>query len=153
LALIIRRRLKEPERWQQVSHTGAGEKKLGSYRELFSHPVWRKHALLGLALACSGVIGLWAVGFYTPDLIRQVQVKPLTQSVYQREIAAAKASGDTARASELEELFAAWKDGKELPASDVRKGIDAEIKQTLTANQSYTSIAINTGAFLGMFSF
>src|SRR4029078_3861041 len=48
LALVIRRRLKEPERWQQASHEGEAKKQLGSYTELFSHPVWRKHALLGL---------------------------------------------------------------------------------------------------------
>src|SRR5206468_8627741 len=70
LALVIRRRLKEPERWQRASQGGAVAQQLGSYSKLFSHPVWRKHALLGLVLACSGVIGLWAVGFYTPDLIR-----------------------------------------------------------------------------------
>jgi MFS family permease len=154
LALVIRRRLKEPERWEKVSHGGVVEKRLGSYRELFSHPVWRKHALLGLVLACSGVIGLWAVGFYTPDLIRQVQTRPLTQLVYEREIASAKKAGDTTRLNQLEEIYAAWKDGKEpTEASDVKKKIDGEIKQTLTANQSYTSIAINVGAFLGMFSF
>ena len=37
--------------------------------------------------------------------------------------------------------------------ANAKKGIDAEIKRTLTTNQSYTSIAINVGAFLGMFSF
>ena len=41
LALVIRRRLKEPERWQQVSHEDDIEKQLGSYRALFSHPLWR----------------------------------------------------------------------------------------------------------------
>jgi MFS family permease len=157
LALVIRRRLKEPERWQQASHEGGAKKQLGSYKELFSHPVWRRHALLGLALACSGVIGLWAVGFYTPDLIRQVQTKPLTQSVYEREIAAAKAKGDTERSAQLEQIYSLWQEGKEnqTPSdmADVKKGIDAEIKRTLTTNQSYTSIAINFGAFLGMFSF
>src|SRR5438034_8876104 len=35
LALVIRRRLKEPERWQQASHGGATAKQLGSYTELF----------------------------------------------------------------------------------------------------------------------
>src|SRR5437868_3448740 len=49
LTLVIRRRLKEPERWQQASHGGAAAKQLGSYTELFRHPIWRKHALLGLA--------------------------------------------------------------------------------------------------------
>jgi MFS family permease len=157
LALVIRRRLKEPERWQQASHTGGTAKQLGSYSQLFSHPTWRKHAILGLILACSGVIGLWAVGFYTPDLIRQVQTKPLTTAVYEREISAAKAAGDTLRTSQLEEIFGLWKDGKEASTSpelaEVKKTLDGEIKRTLTANQSYTSIAINVGAFLGMFSF
>lgn len=157
LALFIRRRLKEPERWQHASHEGAVSKQLGSYRELFSHPTWRRHALLGLALACSGVIGLWAVGFYTPDLIRQVQTKPLTMSVYEREIAAAKAAGDAGREAQFQQIYDLWKEGKEgqTPAelADVKKGIDGEIKRTLTMNQSYTSIAINVGAFLGMFSF
>jgi len=157
LALVIRRRLREPESWQQVSHAGAAKKQLGSYAELFSDPKLRKHALLGLALACSGVIGLWAVGFYTPDLIRLVQTKPLTQSVYEREITAAKARSDSARASQLQQLYTLWKDGKEAesPAelADVKKEIDKEIKATLTTNQSLTSIAINIGAFFGMYSF
>jgi MFS family permease len=72
LALVIRWRLKEPERWQQVSHTGEIARKLGSYRELFGHPVWRKHALLGLGLAFSGIVGLWGVGFFTFDLVGNV---------------------------------------------------------------------------------
>ncbi|HEY2841900.1 MAG TPA: MFS transporter, partial [Pirellulales bacterium] len=157
LALFIRRRLKEPERWQQASHQGAVTKQLGSYRELFSHPTWRRHALLGLALACSGVIGLWAVGFYTPDLIRQVQTKPLTQSVYEREIGAAKTAGDSGRQEQVQRIYDLWKEGKEgqtpTELADIKKGIDGEIKRTLTTNQSFTSIAINVGAFLGMFSF
>jgi MFS family permease len=157
LALVIRRKLKEPERWQQASHEGAVAKQLGSYRELFSNPRWRKHALLGLTLACSGVIGLWAVGFYTPDLIRQVQTTPLTTSVYEREIAAAKAANDTTRTGQLEEIYSLWKGGKaaETPTelAEVKKAVDAEIKSTLTQYQSYTSIAINVGAFFGMFGF
>jgi MFS family permease len=112
---------------------------------------------LGLALACSGVIGLWAVGFYTPDLIRQVQTKPLTQSVYEREIAAAKAAGDSDREEQLQQIYGLWKQGKEgqtpTELADMKKVIDGEIKRTLTTNQSFTSIAINAGAFLGMFSF
>ncbi|MFN0197500.1 MAG: MFS transporter [Planctomycetaceae bacterium] len=157
LALFIRRRLKEPERWQQASHDGGVKKQLGSYRELFSDPLLRKHALLGLVLACSGVIGLWAVGFYTPDLIRQVQTKPLTQSVYDREIAEAQVAGDSTRVAGLNEIYALWKDGKEANVperlNEIKVKIDAEIKQTLTTNQSFTSIAINIGAFFGMFGF
>jgi MFS family permease len=72
LALVIRRRLKEPERWQQAAHTSGVAQQLGSYRALLGHPTWRKHALLGLVMAFSGVVGLWAVGFFTMDLVGDV---------------------------------------------------------------------------------
>jgi len=67
LAVAIRGRLKEPEKWQ-----AAGGKKAGSYAELFGDPRWRKNAIGGLILASAGVIGLWSIGFFTPDLVDSV---------------------------------------------------------------------------------
>jgi MFS family permease len=72
LALVIRWRLREPERWQLVSHEDAVARKLGSYGELFGHPVWRKHALVGLGMAFAGIVGLWAVAFFAFDLVANV---------------------------------------------------------------------------------
>jgi MFS family permease len=72
LALIVRWRLKEPERWQHAAHEDAIAKKLGSYRELFGHPTWRHHALVGLALAFSGIVGLWGIGFFVFDLVADI---------------------------------------------------------------------------------
>jgi len=74
LALFIRRRLKEPERWQaaKIANQTGGKNQLGSYSELFRSPVWRKRALFGVGLACVGVIGLWGIGFYSIDLSRSV---------------------------------------------------------------------------------
>jgi MFS family permease len=72
LALVVRWWLKEPERWQQASHEDAVAKKLGSYRELFGHPTWRRHALIGLALAFSGIVGLWGIGFFVFDLVADI---------------------------------------------------------------------------------
>jgi MFS family permease len=72
LAIVVRFWLKEPERWQQASHTGEIARKLGSYRELFGHPTWRKHALVGLALAFSGIVGLWGIGFFVFDLVADI---------------------------------------------------------------------------------
>ncbi|MBI1901207.1 MAG: MFS transporter [Planctomycetia bacterium] len=69
LVIVIRRRLKEPERWQAIS-SEAILKRRGSYRALFGHPVWRRHTIIGLLLAFSGVVGLWAIGFFTPELTR-----------------------------------------------------------------------------------
>ena len=73
LALVIRAGLKEPERWQQMKARAAqtGET-LGGYTALFADPRWRKNALLGMLLACSGVIGLWGIVFFSIDLQRSV---------------------------------------------------------------------------------
>lgn len=157
LSIVIRRRLKEPEAWQKSRAEGKTSSSLRIYADLFSHPTWRKHALLGLVLACSGVIGLWAVGFYVPDLTRLVQTKPVTDSVYMEEIAAAETAGDSARVTALTEVKAAiesntlGKLSEELLA--VKKTVDPKIKGRLTYYQSYSSIAINIGAFCGMFGF
>lgn len=72
LALVIRAKLREPERWRVVAVEGAAARQLGSFREMFTDPVWRRNALVGLALAFSGVVGLWGIGFFSPDLQRSV---------------------------------------------------------------------------------
>ncbi len=70
IAIIVRRRLKEPERWTEVA--GSGTKPLGSYTELFGTPRWRRHALLGLMLAFAGVVGLWGIAFFSIDLQKSI---------------------------------------------------------------------------------
>ncbi|REK11883.1 MAG: MFS transporter [Planctomycetota bacterium] len=69
LALIIRRKLKEPERWQATHDTS---KRLGSYADLFSDPQLRRNAIVGLIMAFSGVVGLWGIGFFSYDVFRKV---------------------------------------------------------------------------------
>ncbi len=113
LALVIRRRLKEPEVWQKATHAGAVSKQLGSYTALFQDPRWRKNALIGLTMAFSGVVGLWGVGFFTMDLVGNV----------------------------LRTRFEA-----EGLAPDVIDGRVATWK-------GITSMMINIGAFIGMYSF
>jgi MFS family permease len=76
LALIIRRRLREPERWREAA-AREGTKHLGSYADLFGDPRWRRNALLGLMLAFAGVVGLWGIGFFSIDLIQSVLRKTL----------------------------------------------------------------------------
>jgi MFS family permease len=71
LALLIRWRLKEPEKWQAAVAEGK-QQQAGSLRELFGDPRWRKNALVGLALAVPGVIGLWGIGFFSFDFVRTV---------------------------------------------------------------------------------
>lgn len=78
LAILIRRQLKEPEQWQALNDDQI-KKKLGSYGTMFSHPTWRKNAIVGMLLAFSGVVGLWGIGFFSFDLIRSVFMKTFQQ--------------------------------------------------------------------------
>ncbi|PYT31906.1 MAG: MFS transporter [Acidobacteria bacterium] len=74
LVVLVFRKMKEPEAWQRIkdSVTAGGDKKqLGSLKDLWSHPRWRKNTIIGLLLAISGVIGLWGIGFWSPELIRE----------------------------------------------------------------------------------
>ncbi|WP_435017890.1 MFS transporter [Tundrisphaera sp. TA3] len=85
LAVLIRRRLKEPEKWQaaikadEAAESAGAEPKAGSIRELFGDPRWRKNAIIGMILGFSGVVGLWGIGFFSFDLIRAVFQKDLTE--------------------------------------------------------------------------
>lgn len=88
LVIVIRRRLKEPERWQQAAQRSDGPRP-GSYRELFGDPRWRSRAIVGMLLASSGVIGLWGIGFFSIDLNRSVFSK-----VFIEEARAAWAAAD-----------------------------------------------------------
>jgi MFS family permease len=88
LAVFIRRRLKEPERWQSVAHEGTIHKQLGSFNELFGDPTWRRNAFVGLALAFAGVVGLWGIGFFSFDLLATVFRKRFeAQGMPEKEIA------------------------------------------------------------------
>lgn len=71
LCIFIMVRLKEPEKWvlaHQASKAGTGGK-MGSYASLFGEARWRTPALLGMVLCVAGVIGLWGIGFFSPELV------------------------------------------------------------------------------------
>jgi MFS family permease len=71
LCLFIMLRLKEPEKWQRARTASreVGGKRMGAYGDLFGEPRWRRPALLGMVLCVAGVVGLWGVGFFSPELI------------------------------------------------------------------------------------
>ncbi|MBI3877083.1 MAG: MFS transporter [Verrucomicrobia bacterium] len=73
LCVFIMIRMKEPEKWVKARAegrlTGA---KFGSYTSLFGEPRWRTPALLGMCLCIAGVVGLWGIGFFSPELVGDV---------------------------------------------------------------------------------
>src|SRR5206468_3363206 len=73
LTIFIFRRLKEPERWRAIAAAESIRERVGAYfTELFKNPRWARNAIIGLILASSGIIGLWAIGFFSIDLQRAV---------------------------------------------------------------------------------
>ncbi len=71
LCIFIMFRMREPEKWVQAKKASkeVGGKKMGSYASLFGEPRWAKPALLAMVLCVAGVIGVWGVGFFSPELV------------------------------------------------------------------------------------
>jgi len=64
--------LKEPKAWVQAkadAAAGRGNKHVGSPTDLFANKRWRRNTVVGLLLGVSGMIGLWGIGFFSPELI------------------------------------------------------------------------------------
>jgi MFS family permease len=73
LCIFIMIRLREPEKWVKAREQGrVTGVKFGSYSSLLGEAKWRKHALLGTLLCIAGVVGLWGVGFFSPELVGSV---------------------------------------------------------------------------------
>lgn len=78
LCVFIQIRLKEPEKWVKARAAGkAAGVKFGSYSALLGDVRWRKNALLGMVLCIAGVIGLWGIGFFSPELVGDVMQRSL----------------------------------------------------------------------------
>ena len=71
LVLPIVLLLREPEAWKRAKAESlrGTQKTVGSPIELFRSPVWRRNSIVGLLLGVSGMIGLWGIGFFSPELI------------------------------------------------------------------------------------
>jgi MFS family permease len=92
LCVFLQMKLKEPEKWVAAREagrlTGAA---FGSYPSLFGDARWRGPALFGMILCVSGVIGLWGIGFFSPELVGPVIERSVSaQHLSASEIAAAK---------------------------------------------------------------
>jgi MFS family permease len=73
LCVFLQIRLKEPEKWVKARELGRQTgARFGSYPSLFGEARWRRSALLGMLLCIAGVVGLWGVGFFSPELVGDV---------------------------------------------------------------------------------
>ncbi|MCY2983318.1 MAG: MFS transporter [Planctomycetota bacterium] len=73
LCVFLQIKLKEPEAWTKARQEGkVTGVKFGSYKSLFSDPRWLRHSIFGMMLCVAGVIGIWGIGFFSPELVRDV---------------------------------------------------------------------------------
>ncbi len=64
--------LREPEAWRKAKLDAAsagGRRAVGSLSDLFQHPRWRKNLSIGICLGVAGMVGLWGIAFFSPELI------------------------------------------------------------------------------------
>jgi MFS family permease len=94
LCVFIQAKLKEPEKWIQAhAQSKISGKGMGSYVSLLGEARWRRPALLGMMLCISGVIGLWGIGFFAPELVGDVISNSLREKqIAETEIKAAEAT-------------------------------------------------------------
>jgi len=73
LCVFLVLRLKEPEKWVKARAEGRRiGTAFGSYPSLFGEARWRRPALFGMLLCVSAVMGLWGIGFFSPELVGDV---------------------------------------------------------------------------------
>jgi MFS family permease len=129
LCILIRFKLKEPERWTQATDDSQAGKQLGSYRELFGTPRYLRHAIVGLLLASAGVVGLWGIGFYSGELV-----------------------GETFRpgiAAEVDAEEQTKPTDEQLGEDQRKKRVNGRVEYWKGINQ----VMLNLGAFVGMYGF
>ena len=72
LAAPILMLLKEPEPWKKAkaeAALGGAGKKVGSIPDLVRDPRWRHNLIIGVCLGLAGMVGLWGIAFFSPELI------------------------------------------------------------------------------------
>jgi hypothetical protein len=72
LAIPIVFFLKEPAPWRKAKAEAAQKgrgRSVGSLSELFGLPRWRHNLLVGICLGVAGMVGLWGIAFFSPELI------------------------------------------------------------------------------------
>lgn len=181
LAVFILLRLREPDRWvaaKAAAREPGATQRLGRISDLFRHPTWRRNTLVGLALAIAGQIGLWGVGFYTPELIDSAipAVEPVTRTKIEAILNASSPAAHTAafmalsdlekrkyaeflsRTSRLHETFSLEGAAQVILTPERKEGIRAVLNKAITEDaktklKSRGGMLQQVAAFFGIYTF
>jgi len=129
LVVVIQLKLKEPDKW--LAWKASGVKQGGQYGMLFSDPRWRKNAIFGLLLALAGVVGLWGIGFFSPDLQQYVAEPQYKAEAVEKGLA----TDEQVKQNKLPDEAKKYVDGQKAYWAGI------------------TSLVQNAGSFVGIFAF
>lgn len=71
LVVLILRTIRESDQWHAARRTASEnlERQMGDVKGMFTDPRWRRNTLAAIGLATAGIVGVWGVGFWSPELI------------------------------------------------------------------------------------
>jgi len=72
LAIPMMTLLKEPASWKKAkaeAASGVSGKSVGSMADMIREPRWRRNLAVGVCLGLAGMVGLWGIAFFSPELI------------------------------------------------------------------------------------
>jgi MFS family permease len=63
--------VRESEKWKSARALARENlaRQMGDLKSMFAHARWRRHTLVAVGLATAGIVGVWGVGFWSPELI------------------------------------------------------------------------------------
>ena len=80
LTVVIRRHVKEPERWERSTSKAPAQ----PLKELFGTGVWRRHAVVAAVIGVVGIAGAGNVSFWLPNLVASVSEGAASELIQQR---------------------------------------------------------------------
>jgi hypothetical protein len=78
LTVFVIPTLRESEKWQAARALARENvsRQMGDLKSMFGHPRWRLSTLVAVGMATAGIVGVWGVGFWSPELISNALTPP-----------------------------------------------------------------------------
>ncbi len=145
--------LKEPQPWIKAKADAASGKgkSVGSIPDLFRDPRWRRNTIVGICLGLAGMVGLWGIAFFSPELISTaLRHQPLqTAEVLKADalVASLKSPANPAVAHLKSKLLPAVTQrvesaapGRQLPTADV-EALVSDLNRVIQNDSLYNEVA------------
>ncbi len=150
--------LKEPEKWKAAKAAAAADKSgstVGSPLAVLHHPRWRKNTLVGVGLGVAGMVGLWGIGFFSPELVTSALrtnplkpadiVQPVKLAVFLKDGSGPAAHLKQRLSPGFQSQLTEWRDTNALPA-DLQSNLASELNAIIQTN----TLLYDEAAFAGI---